>query len=145
MVDLRNLKDEIQTLRVACQQMYQEIDDFTSESSNTVITWLLVSVIDSLMFSKFEGESHPNPAAAPTNVMVYMDEEDGGWNCHACTFRNYPALNKCEECQTPRPQGPSNISSQIIRGSGMLLLLIVRYFLDSVVSQIRMIFLSTLN
>lgn len=24
------------------------------------------------------------------------------WQCHMCTFRNHPLLNKCEECDMPR-------------------------------------------
>lgn len=24
------------------------------------------------------------------------------WQCHMCTFRNHPLLDKCEECEMPR-------------------------------------------
>jgi len=94
MVDFEKLRNEVRILQLDCQQMYQEIDDSTSESNE-----------------------NPSPAVAPTNLMICLNEEDSGWNCHICTFRNHPALNKCEECGIPRPLGPSNISSQIIRGS----------------------------
>lgn len=31
------------------------------------------------------------------------DEEDGPhWTCSVCTFRNHPALGKCEQCEMPR-------------------------------------------
>lgn len=37
------------------------------------------------------GAPAPGPAAPPAT-----------WQCHLCTFRNHPLLDKCEECDMPR-------------------------------------------
>jgi len=37
------------------------------------------------------------------------DDDAGGWNCSACTFRNHPALDKCEQCEMPRPQTSASV------------------------------------
>ena len=63
-----------------------------------------------------EDGNHVGPAVAPTHRSICLDEEDGGWNCNTCTFRNHPALNKCEECEMARPQWPRNDCST---GSGI--------------------------
>lgn len=28
--------------------------------------------------------------------------QPASWQCHMCTFRNHPLLDKCEECDMPR-------------------------------------------
>ena len=117
-VDFKRLREEIRILQLECQQMNQEIDDSTSESSTVSINFLNYVLLLTWMIDNF---------------VIYNIVDDGGWNCHACTFRNHPALNICEECGQPRPQGPSNISSQIIHSSGthLLIPLIASCFLNS--------------
>jgi len=94
MVDQEKLRNEIRSLQLDCQQMYQQIDDSSGELDG----------------------NHVGPAVAPTHRSICLDEEDGGWNCNTCTFRNHPALNKCEECEMARPQWPRNDCST---GSGI--------------------------
>lgn len=43
----------------------------------------------------------PSPDQSPAAGSGDSEEGDS-WNCSACTFRNHPALKKCEMCEMPR-------------------------------------------
>lgn len=94
MVDLEHLRSEVRSLQLDCQRMYQELDDRSAAGTSQ--------------------PQHQHPcavsvgngpvAARPVIPSTAEEEEDSaGWNCSTCTFRNHPALVKCEECETPRP------------------------------------------
>ncbi|RVE48044.1 hypothetical protein evm_007356 [Chilo suppressalis] len=40
------------------------------------------------------------------------------WQCHMCTFRNHPLLNKCEQCEMPRflVRAPEGITVRLMPG-----------------------------
>ncbi|XP_063829643.1 uncharacterized protein LOC135078970 isoform X1 [Ostrinia nubilalis] len=39
---------------------------------------------------------------------IYTGQQpSASWQCHLCTFRNHPLLNKCEQCEMPRIVGTS--------------------------------------
>ena len=81
MVDLEHLRTEVRSLQLDCQRMYQELDDRSA------------SVVNG-----------PSVAARPVIPSTAEEEEEtAGWNCSSCTFRNHPALVKCEQCDTSRP------------------------------------------
>ena len=88
MVDLEQLRNQVRSLQLDCQRMYQELDNRSQPAPSMVNGGGLSSV-----------------AARPVIPSTAEEEEDvaGGWNCSTCTFRNHPALMKCEECETPRP------------------------------------------
>ncbi len=42
------------------------------------------------------------PPPPPPNIPRLPEEEGEPWSCSACTFKNHPALEKCEICEMPR-------------------------------------------
>ena len=56
----------------------------------------------------------PETRFPPAPADVLQEDEGDAWNCNACTFRNHPALEKCEVCEMPRilPQAPEPRSSK---------------------------------
>ncbi|XP_052242715.1 mitogen-activated protein kinase kinase kinase 7-interacting protein 3 homolog isoform X1 [Dreissena polymorpha] len=44
----------------------------------------------------------PSPQAQAPVTSGDLDADGEQWSCSACTFLNYPALNKCEVCEMPR-------------------------------------------
>lgn len=44
---------------------------------------------------------------------IYTGQQPpASWQCHLCTFRNHPLLNKCEQCEMPRIVGTSTPKPQ---------------------------------
>lgn len=41
-------------------------------------------------------------AAIHPSVSVAENDNEPHWQCHLCTFRNHPLMNKCEQCEMPR-------------------------------------------
>jgi hypothetical protein len=87
MVDLVRLRQEVESLQLDCQRMYQELDDQAATADHRI---------------------PPTSSSFPqSNVRVRVNEEEeddvAGWDCGTCTFKNHVALLRCEECDMPRP------------------------------------------
>ncbi|KAF4518093.1 hypothetical protein B566_EDAN007794 [Ephemera danica] len=66
--------------------------------------------------------SRPAPRPAGLNVAPgeeEEEEEDGPhWTCSVCTFRNHPALSKCEQCEMPRISLGTDSRAPLVPSSG---------------------------
>lgn len=87
MVDLVRLRQEVESLQLECQRMYQELDEQAVTADHHI---------------------PPTSSSFPqSNVRVRVNEEEeddlAGWDCGTCTFKNHVALLRCEECDMPRP------------------------------------------
>lgn len=105
MIDLERLRHEVRSLQLDCQRMNQELDIHNARKSSTS------SSISSTPGAPTTANSPQSPQLPPLAVED-EDESVGGWNCIGCTFYNHPALEKCEECETPRLCRPIITSSQ---------------------------------
>lgn len=94
--DLARLRQEVEALQHDCQRMYHELDELNASST-----------------------ANQNGTPPPTDAPG-MEEETAGWNCGTCTFKNHPALMKCEECDMPRPLAsrPTMLQLRHPAGSG---------------------------
>ena len=54
MVDFEKLRNEVRILQLDCQQMYQEIDDSTSESSTVFVNCFELEALLIWGFAKFK-------------------------------------------------------------------------------------------
>ncbi|VVC88595.1 unnamed protein product [Leptidea sinapis] len=64
----------------------------------------------------------PVPETADGNFYsnIYTGQRPpSSWQCHMCTFRNHPLLDKCEECDMPRifvVRSPDGITVRLMPG-----------------------------
>lgn len=69
------LRDYVQHLRNQCDMLSKKLEMRSSEADDT-------------------GNFYNN---------IYTGQRPSSyWQCHMCTFRNFPLLNRCEECDMPR-------------------------------------------
>ncbi|XP_059476691.1 TGF-beta-activated kinase 1 and MAP3K7-binding protein 2-like isoform X2 [Neocloeon triangulifer] len=111
---IQELRVEVYRLQEECNRMAQEVDlhnttvplgetdeefyqNISPERRTTIITTENQQYHSSW---RMRGEAR---GAAPSSDGPEEEDEDGPhWTCSVCTFRNHPALRKCEQCEMPR-------------------------------------------
>ncbi|CAB3380890.1 Hypothetical predicted protein [Cloeon dipterum] len=110
---VQQLKAEVDWLQTECSRMTQEVDlhnttvplgetdeefyqNISPEHRTTTIT-------ENQQFQSSWRLRNEIRGATPRTGGPEEEDEDGPhWTCSVCTFRNHPALRKCEQCEMPR-------------------------------------------
>ncbi|GBP22465.1 TGF-beta-activated kinase 1 and MAP3K7-binding protein 2 [Eumeta japonica] len=101
----RKLREEVHQLREACATLAKhfEISSSAPDTDNAdFYSNIYTGQRPSNVGRPAGGEARRPARPAPPPPPPQAPPADAPWQCHVCTFRNYPELTNCEQCDMPR-------------------------------------------